>query len=297
MESIPINKAASPRLVEISAGDRHYPSRLLESRRLRAKRDRPVRLYTWEGTNLELLNAEATIAIVGSRSAPPEFLAYARQAGTYFARRGRVVVTGGARGVDLEAINGALGAGGRAIVVLPMGLESAEANRFRERFESSLEAGKLLVLSQQPPDERWRARAAMARNQLVVGLADAVLVIHTGLKYVPRETNNRQASRVARGNDQKASQRRSGTWNAAEQARKLGRALCVLEGEEVEGNRALSDELNARPVRRAGNDFDFEAVLSGSFGYEQRPLSSSSSSEPGSPGSNGAEQVELPLPE
>lgn len=291
-------KAASPRLVEISAGDRHYPSRLLESRRLRAKRDRPVRLYAWEGTNLELLNAEATIAIVGSRSAPPDFLAYARQAGAYFARHGLVVVTGGARGVDLEAINGALGAGGRAIVVLAMGLESVEAIRFSGRFESYLAQGKLLVLSGMPPRERWRARAAMARNQLVVGLADAVLVVHTGLKHVPRETNNLRASRVARGNGQQASLRLSGTWNAAEQARKLGRALWVLEG-EVEGNRALiSDaELNARRVSRAGNDFNFEAVLSDSFGYKQRSLSSSSLSEPGSSGSNGAQQVELPLPE
>jgi predicted Rossmann fold nucleotide-binding protein DprA/Smf involved in DNA uptake len=289
-------KSVPSGIVEISAGDRHYPSRLLNTRHPGAKRERLARLYAWEGTNLDLLNAETTVAIVGSRSAPPEFLRYARKAGTYFGRRGLVVVTGGARGVDLEALQGALESGGRAIVVLPMGLECAEAIRFGRRFESYLTAGKLLVLSEQPPRERWQARAAMARNRLVVGLADAVLVIHTGLKHVHREVGKPRAFRSTSGNDEQASLRLSGTWNAAEQARKLGRALWVLEG-DVEGNRALiSDtQLNARRVNRNGNDFDFEEVLIDSFGREQRALSSSSASELGSPEPSGTQQVELPL--
>ena len=291
-----VTKVAPPRLVEIAAGDECYPSRLVEARRSRNKRGRLTTLYAWEGTNLGLLNTEATIAIVGSRSAPPDFLAYARQAGAYFARHGLVVVTGGARGVDLEAMNGALESGGQAIVVLPMGLESAEAVRFAKRYEPYLAAGKLLVLSEMPPHQRWHARAAMARNRLVVGLADAVLVVHTELKYVPRETSNRRLARVSNGNQEQVSLRLSGTWNAAEQARKLGRALWVLEG-DVEGNRALiSDtQLNARRVNRNGNDFDFEEVLIDSFGREQRPLSSSSASELGSPEPSGTQQVELPL--
>lgn len=293
-----VTKAAPPRLVEIAAGDECYPSRLVESRRLRNKRGRLTTLYAWEGTNLELLNAEATIAIVGSRSAPPDFLAYARQAGAYFARHELVVVTGGARGVDLEAMNGALESGGRAIVVLPMGLESAEAIRFAKRYEPYLAAGKLLVLSGMPPRERWRARAAMARNQLVVGLADAVLVIHSGLKYVPRETSNRRLARVSNGNQEQASLRLSGTWNAAEQARKLGRPLWVLDG-AVEGNRALlSDpELGARRVDRLGSDFGFEVVLAESFSAGRRLPPRSSPGEPEPPGQDAVQQAELPLAE
>lgn len=282
----------------IEQGDHRYPLRLVKEGKPRGKRGRSRTLYAWEGTNVDLLNAEATVAIVGSRSAPPEFLEYARKAGAYFGRCGLVVVTGGARGVDLAALHGALEAGGRAIVVLPMGLGSTEAIRFARRYERYLATGKLLVLSEQPPLERWRARAAMARNRLVVGLADAVLVVHTGLKHVPREPSNRWAPRAARGDGEQASMRLSGTWNAAEQAHELGRALWVLD-EAVEGNRALlsDQELRARRVDRPGNDFDFGVILAESFSDGRRLLSRSSSGEPEPPGRDTARQVELPLAE
>ncbi|MCM8748470.1 DNA-protecting protein DprA [Thermomicrobiaceae bacterium CFH 74404] len=292
------NKLTPWKPLAIEHGDSRYPSRLAKEGKLRGKRGRVITLYAWEGTNLELLNAEATIAIVGSRSAPPDFLAYARQAGAYFARHGLVVVTGGARGVDLEAMNGALESGGQAIVVRPMGLESAEAIRFAKRYEPYLAAGKLLVLSEMPPHQRWHARAAMARNRLVVGLADAVLVVHTKLKYVPRETSNRRLARVSNGNQEQASLRLSGTWNAAEQARKLGRPLWVLDG-AVEGNRALlSDpELGARRVDRPGSDFGFEVVLAESFSDGRRLPPRSSPGEPEPPGRDAVQQAELPLAE
>ncbi len=282
----------------IEQGDHRYPSRLAKEGKPRGKRGRSRTLYAWEGTNVDLLNAEATVAIVGSRSAPPEFLEYARKAGAYFGRCGLVVVTGGARGVDLAALHGALEAGGRAIVVLPMGLGSTEAIRFARRYERYLATGKLLVLSEQPPLERWRARAAMARNRLVVGLADAVLVVHTGLKHVPREPGNRRAPRAARGDGEQASMRLSGTWNAAEQARRLGRPLWALDS-DAEGNRALiaDPEMTARPVSRSGDEFEFEAVLAESFSDRHRLPSRSSSGEPEPPGRDTARQVELPLAE
>lgn len=92
--------------------------------------------------------------------------------------------------------------------------------------------------------------------------------------------------------------RLSGTWNAAEQARKLGRPLWALDS-NAEGNRALiaDPEMNARPVSRSGDEFEFEAVLAESFSDGRRLPPRSSPGEPEPVGRDAARQVELPLAE
>src|SRR6185503_10887789 len=62
------------------------------------------------------------VAISGSRKSGPSGLAFARAAGRAVAAAGEVVVCGLAAGVDREALEGALEAGGRVLGIAPEGL-------------------------------------------------------------------------------------------------------------------------------------------------------------------------------
>ena len=61
--------------------------------------------------NANLLNAQRTVAIVGSRDAAEDALTIARRAAHYFTNEGYVLVSGNARGVDSTAEEAAFGDG------------------------------------------------------------------------------------------------------------------------------------------------------------------------------------------
>jgi predicted Rossmann fold nucleotide-binding protein DprA/Smf involved in DNA uptake len=208
----------SESLPQLVPGDSLYPQRLLS---LKA----PPKLY-YIG-DAQLANSQRTIAIIGSRHATEDALSWAQKAGRHFASEGYVVVSGLAKGVDLLATQGALETG-KAVAVVPFGLISKEA-RARLRDLSPYLEEQLLVLSALEPYVPWKAQYAMWRNRLVVGLADVVLVVQTGLKETLKE-------------GKKGSKRtKSGTWAAAEDARRLGRPVFVLNL-LTEGNQALIRE-------------------------------------------------------
>ena len=66
-----------------------------------------------------LPRARLSIAIVGARKPHPEAAAFARELAQALARRGVIVVSGGALGIDAAAHEGALDAGGVTICVAP----------------------------------------------------------------------------------------------------------------------------------------------------------------------------------
>jgi hypothetical protein len=111
------------------------------------------------------------VAISGSRKAGPSGLAFARQVGRAVARAGEVVVCGLAAGIDREALEGVLEAGGRAIGVAAEGL-------FQSRWVRRPEVakGRLLVVSEFAPEDRWSAGRAMARNRTIAGFSRALVV-------------------------------------------------------------------------------------------------------------------------
>lgn len=92
-----------------------YPVRLKQALRQAT----PLVLYV--AGEPSLLSGKRSIAIVGSRSATPEALELARRAGRYFAKEGYVVVTGMARGVDLEALQGPERQPGKPLVFCRLG--------------------------------------------------------------------------------------------------------------------------------------------------------------------------------
>ena len=68
---------------------------------------------------------QSGLAIVGSRNASPDDLAYASNLGSRAANEGLTIISGGARGIDEASMLGALNAEGTAIGVLANGLLSA----------------------------------------------------------------------------------------------------------------------------------------------------------------------------
>ncbi len=153
----------------VSIADDAYPARLRD----RLGDSAPPILYG--AGSVELLPAGG-VAIVGSRDADADALAYAREAAAAVARSGRSVVSGGAHGIDAAAMSGAAEAGGSVVGVVADSLE----RQARSAEVRALVADERLVLvSPYGADVPFSVGAAMGRNRLIYCLADAALVIST----------------------------------------------------------------------------------------------------------------------
>lgn len=116
------------------------------------------------------------VAIVGTRACSP----YGRGIALDFASRlveaGCCIVSGLAQGIDAAAHEGALEAGGQTIGVLGGGHERFFPRRNRDLAERMIARGGA-VLSPFAPTDDARPFNFLARNRIVAGLSDAVLVI------------------------------------------------------------------------------------------------------------------------
>jgi DNA processing protein len=142
--------------------------------RLRAIFDPPPALYLRGAGDLELL-ARRAAAVVGARSCSPYGAQVARMLGRELAAAGLVVVSGLARGIDGEAHRGALEAGGVTVAVLGCGIDRdypASNAQLSRRIE---ESG--VVVSEYEPGVQPAAWRFPARNRIIAGLVEAVVVV------------------------------------------------------------------------------------------------------------------------
>jgi len=153
------------------------------------------------------------VAISGSRKSGPAGLAFAREVGRAVAAAGEVVVCGLAAGVDREALEGALDAGGSVLGIAAEGLLQSRWARRREVRE-----GRFAIVSEFAPDDAWTPGRAMARNRTIAGFSSALVI----------------ADCVASG----------GTTDQLEVHREAGLRVYVRRGP---GEGALVDELCRRP--------------------------------------------------
>src|SRR5512138_500589 len=123
----------------------------------------------------------ARVAIVGARRTDEYGSDLARTLAEGLARAGVSVVSGGARGVDGAAHEGALSAGGHTVAVLGTGVDVAYPAEHRELFERIVASGGALV-SEQPDGTRGLPRNFPARNRIISGLSDAVVVVRADEK-------------------------------------------------------------------------------------------------------------------
>ncbi|MDK1492955.1 DNA-processing protein DprA [Sinorhizobium sp. 7-81] len=151
----------------LTRSDQDYPERF--KRRLRS--ESPAVLFGCG--NKALLNAGG-IAVVGSRDANEEDLAYTDKLGAEAAAQGHSIVSGGARGVDQSAMLGALERKGTALGVLADSLlRSATSSKYRKHIMS----GDLALISPFNPEAGFNVGNAMSRNRYIYCLADAAVVI------------------------------------------------------------------------------------------------------------------------
>ena len=153
----------------VSRADAGYPRRLKK----RLGEDAPPVLYGCGDASL--LDAGG-LAVVGSRNVDKALIEYTEDAGRLAAAAGRVVISGGARGVDQAAMRGAQDAGGIVVGILADGLEKAAVRR---EHREALMNGRLALICPYDPAARFNVGHAMQRNKLIYALADAALVVNS----------------------------------------------------------------------------------------------------------------------
>jgi len=204
----------NPPVLHLTPLDPRYPTRLRVLARL------PSALSTRGGP----LEAACAVAVVGARKATDEARQFAGQLAAEIARAGAVVVSGGAFGIDEAAHRGALGAGGRTWVVAGTGSLHCFPPEHAALFEE-VASGPGAMVWPFAPQRRADATTFPARNRVLVGLSDEVVVVQAGA--------------------------RSGALHAAGIARRLGRPLWVVPAPPwasgFEGSRQLLAD-GARPL-------------------------------------------------
>jgi DNA processing protein len=175
----------------VTAGDDGYPTRLRALAR-------PPGL-----DGVGVLDDAPAVAIVGSRAARADAMALAEAVARRAVSRGRVVVSGGALGVDTAAHRGALAAGGRTVIVLGTGVDVLYPARNVGLFAAAVAAGGARI-SPFPRGALPVPWHFVARNTVIAALADVVVVA--------------------------AAERNSGSLSTARAARRLGRPVIAAPG-------------------------------------------------------------------
>lgn len=155
----------------ISRADKTYPSRL----KTRLGEQAPPILYGCGDVNLLNLGG---IAIVGSRNIDNELITYTQNIAHLAAQSGKMVVSGGAKGADLAAMQGALQVGGVVCGVLADSLEKMALNAANR---SALQENRLVIISACDPKSRFMVGNAMQRNKYIYALSDIGLVVNSDL--------------------------------------------------------------------------------------------------------------------
>ncbi len=137
----------------------------------------PPGVVFWLG-NLGVL-ASARVAVIGTRHCTSYGRSVAAELGRDLAESGVCVVSGLALGIDAAAHEGALraAAGAGPLGVAASGVDYPYPQRHRDLWNRVVAAGA--VLSETPPGQpaqRWRFPA---RNRLIAGLAQAVVVVES----------------------------------------------------------------------------------------------------------------------
>ncbi|MCB9451331.1 MAG: DNA-processing protein DprA [Anaerolineaceae bacterium] len=166
--AIPRWQAAGVEIVTLDTP--RYPARL------RQLPDAPPTLFlqgAWPETILR------SVAIVGTRTPSPQSQDLASSLGAALAERGYTVISGLALGVDTAAHLGALAVpGSTTLAVLGCGV----LNVYPRANQGLAEAirGRGALLAEVHPESVPNPAALVARNRIISGLSDALIVVETG---------------------------------------------------------------------------------------------------------------------
>ena len=116
-----------------------------------------------------------TVAIVGTRKPTAYGKEVTYQLAYDLAKQGIVIVSGLALGIDGIAHQAALDAGGTTIAVLASGVDSIYPSTHRGLADKILQSGGV-IMSEYEPGTEARDFQFLARNRIISGLSDAVIV-------------------------------------------------------------------------------------------------------------------------
>jgi DNA processing protein len=138
--------------------------------------DPPIVLYVKGELSAKDKNA---VAVVGSRMTTHYGVETARKLAFQLAYIGVTVVSGGARGIDTAAHQGALHSKGRTIAVLGTGINIIFPAENRELFERIAAQGA--VVTQFPFNRKADKQSFPIRNRLVAGMTLGTVVVEANL--------------------------------------------------------------------------------------------------------------------
>jgi len=180
------------------------------------------------------LSSALAVAVVGTREPSEPARQYAHTLAYRLAKRGVVVWSGGALGIDAAAHRGALDAGGVTVAVMGTGLDHCYPREHAELYEQIVAAGGALV-SPFARSQQGRHYTFTQRNGVLAALTRATVVVQAPMQ--------------------------SGARSTARFARHLGRPLFVVPAwpwdQDGAGN-VLELAIGARPL--ANEDALFEAL-------------------------------------
>lgn len=178
----------------IGMDDLAYPPRL------RNIFDAPLVLYV-RGV-IPDWNRQPVLGVVGTRRASSYGLTMASRIGEHIARCGALVISGGAAGVDTQAMKSALQTGKPVVGVLGCGIDVIYPSSNKELFQKVEQQGCLI--SEYPPQMRATKWSFLARNRIISGISNGLVVVEA-----PEQ---------------------SGSLNTARNALEQGRDLFVVPG-------------------------------------------------------------------
>ncbi len=190
------------------------------------------------------------VGIVGTRRPTPYAARQARRFAEGLVRRGFVVVSGLAAGIDGEAHRGALDARGPTVAVLGSGLDRLYPPQHAPLARAILDSGRGAVVTEHPFDAVPLSRHFPLRNRIISGLSQAVLIVEAG--------------------------ERSGSLITARYALEQGKSIYVVPGricpEALGGLRLLAD--GATPALEPFDVLPREGEPAGQEGISEAPRAS-----------------------
>jgi len=154
----------------LTQADENYPASLKEIY------DPPVVLYVKGELNSKDKNS---VAMVGSRMTTHYGIEIARKLAYQLAYVGVTVVSGGARGIDTAAHQGALSGKGRTVAVLGTGINLIFPSENAELFERIAANGA--VITQFPFNRQADKQTFPIRNRIVAGMTLGTVVVEANL--------------------------------------------------------------------------------------------------------------------
>ena len=155
------------KVIKIDMNSKYYPERL------RNIDSPPKELYCLG--NLELLNYDKNIAIIGSRDCSYYGERATKDFSFNLAKENVCIVSGLAKGIDSFAHIGALNAKAKTIAVIGSGLDNIYPKE-NIKLAESIVANDGLVITEYPLGSQPLKQHFPARNRIISGLSDGVLV-------------------------------------------------------------------------------------------------------------------------